>query len=966
MLRARRLTRPLTSVAVALVCAVTAPTARGASLFDPALKFRVLRTEHFRIYFHQGEDRLAIRLSAIAEDAWRALERPLGVRPPRLTHVVIADQTEQANGYATPLPYDTIVIYPTWPRGAEFATDDWLRLVITHEFTHIVHLDRSESWARIVRNIFGRTVIAFPNLFLPTWQIEGLATYEESAITGEGRLHAGDFRVIVEEATRQNALEPLDRVNGGLTDWPTGQAPYAYGVGFHQYLADRFGAEKLAELAKATARRVPYTFSPVFRRIFGQSLGGLWTDYERALVAASGPPALDAGVSQLTHHGFVAVGPRFDPFGGGIVYSKRTPDGFPTLQRIDGDGGHATELATRYFGSTTGFSKDTIYFDQLEYRRNVAVLADLCALDRKTGRIRVIKGGSRLRDPDFRYDQLNRNGLIVAAREDAGRRELVLLNPNPSPVYPRTVVVLLSEADTQFNAPRWSPDGNRVAVERHRLGYDPEIIVVELALGRVSVVAAAAGTRIVMPAWRPDGRAIVAAVARDDQVFNLYEFPVGSDGVPRQLTHTTSGATWPDVSDDGKTIVFVGYTTAGNDVFSMPYPIAPGATPLEPPLAQSTATAVSQDRSASSEPYSPIETLRPTSWSPEIVGDSDQVRLGAAVFGSDVLGYHWYAASATWLVASPGDAPTPAGASPDWSVSYTYNRWWPALFATASLETSFFVGPATDRGTPSAATRREREVQAGLVLPFVKARTRHTASLSILRSVDDFTLVDRTFDRERTALRTSWRSSTARTYGYSISPEDGVTVGATAEFVRRALGASEDATIITGDARAYLRGVRPHHVIAVRAAGGVSSGDPTVGRTFLLGGAGPDLSVTDFGNDAISLLRGFAADSFAGSHVALINADYRWPLARPQRGHGTWPLFLHTLHGAAFVDAGNTWMRSFDAESIKTSIGAEFSGNLIIGFYFPLTATAGVAWGHDGSGVVRDGAIGYFRAGISF
>ncbi len=62
----------------------------------------------------------------------------------------------------------------------------------------------------------------------------------------------------------------------------------------------------------------------------------------------------------------------------------------------------------------------------------------------------------------------------------------------------------------------------------------------------------------------------------------------------------------------------------------------------------------------------------------------------------------------------------------------------------------------------------------------------------------------------------------------------------------------------------------------------------------------------------------------------------------------------------------NTWMRSFDAESIKTSIGAEFSGNLIIGFYFPLTATAGVAWGHDGSGVVRDGAIGYFRAGISF
>jgi hypothetical protein len=64
-----------------------------------------------------------------------------------------------------------------------------------------------------------------------------------------------------------------------------------------------------------------------------------------------------------------------------------------------------------------------------------------------------------------------------------------------------------------------------------------------------------------------------------------------------------------------------------------------------------------------------------------------------------------------------------------------------------------------------------------LVLPFVKARTRHAASLSILRSVDEFTLVDRAFDRERTAFRTAWRSNTARTYGYSISQEDGVTVG---------------------------------------------------------------------------------------------------------------------------------------------------------------------------------------------
>jgi hypothetical protein len=164
----RLVARALTAAVLLLL----AGTADAATWFDPALRFRTLPTEHFIIYFHQGEESLARRLAVIAEEAWRALQRPLGVLPPRRTQVVLADQTERANGYATPLPYDTIVIYTVSPSGSEFVFDDWLRLAFTHEFTHIVHLDRSEGWARMVRSIFGRTPFAFPNVFLPTWQIE--------------------------------------------------------------------------------------------------------------------------------------------------------------------------------------------------------------------------------------------------------------------------------------------------------------------------------------------------------------------------------------------------------------------------------------------------------------------------------------------------------------------------------------------------------------------------------------------------------------------------------------------------------------------------------------------------------------------------------------------------------------------------------------------------------------------------
>jgi outer membrane protein assembly factor BamA len=234
------------------------------------------------------------------------------------------------------------------------------------------------------------------------------------------------------------------------------------------------------------------------------------------------------------------------------------------------------------------------------------------------------------------------------------------------------------------------------------------------------------------------------------------------------------------------------------------------------------------------------------------------------------------------------------------------------------------------------------------------------------RAVDDYAAIDGDFSRRKSAVRGAWATTSAHTYGYSISAERGVLAGATVEVVDRALGASADATTMTGDVRAYLPGFAPHHVIAARLAGGRSTGDAIVGRTFVLGGSTGDSIVTDFGSRAISLLRGFESDSFAGSRVALTNVEYRWPIARPQRGIGTWPIFLHTVHAAVFADAGHAWTRAFDAAAIKTSVGAELSANVVAGFYFPLTASVGAAWGHDGSGTIPSGALVYFRLGKSF
>ena len=366
----------------------------------------------------------------------------------------------------------------------------------------------------------------------------------------------------------------------------------------------------------------------------------------------------------------------------------------------------------------------------------------------------------------------------------------------------------------------------------------------------------------------------------------------------------------------------------------------------------------------SDQTYTPWATLAPRSWTPSVEIDP-RLRAGVSSSGVDVLGRHAYTASATWLVDRPDAIGVPSAAEPDWRVAYTYDRWRPALFASAGTTTLFSAGPPDPSGRPSRATVREAEVEAGVFLPMRHVRVVHRAVLAVARTADRYLASSNLPSIARTAARAGFSTSTAHVYGYSVSPEQGLLAGGTLELVRRALGSSADATTATVDARGYLPGLGAHHVVAVRAAAGAASGTTGFGRTFLLGGAASNPDVLDFGREALSLMRGFPANSFAGSRVALVNADYRWPLARPQRGIRTWPIFLHTVHAAVFADVGEIWTTRFRARDVKTSLGGEVSFNLTTGYSFPLTATVGAGWGRDG-GDRSTRATAYVRLGRAF
>jgi Tol biopolymer transport system component len=958
----------LLRTSLACVWLGAAASVAAASTFDPILRFRTLRTEHFIIHFHQGEEELARRLADIAEETWLSVSGALGLDAPGRTHVVLVDQEDTPIGWATPLPYNTVVVGAAWPSGSEFLgiTDDWLRLVFVHEFAHIVHLDRSVGWARLVRGVFGRAPLAFPNLFLPAWQIEGLATFEETARTGAGRLTDGGFRLI------DRSRLPLDRAAGGLSDWPGAYAPYAFGGGFHGYLAERFGEERLGELAQATAGRVPFMASPMFKRLFGESLGDLWNQYQRSVAKIGAPGDGDgAGPHRITHHGYVTSAPRFAPSctgcGEEIIYTRLTPHEYATLNVVSPAGGRETELVTRYGGATHGTGGSSVVFDRPEVRRNAGVYSDLYRLDRPTGRVERLTKDARLRDPDVSPD----GTTIVSIREGLGRRELVLLSvPSGEPAERAPIRTLVSEAETQFNAPRWAPDGRQIVVERHSRGAQSEIAIVDAATGRVRPLSPPGDKRFVTPTWRRDGHAIVAAGAASGAPFNLFELPIEPGAAIRQLTAVEGGATWPDVSADGGTIVYVGYESDGFDLFVMPYPTAGSAAggDIGPPTRTPTPLGPRATGSSDLTPagYSPWQTLVPRSWLPVVEVDGDEWRLGGTVAGTDVLGYHSWFASASWLVSNPSPGVSPDRSTPDWSAAYGYTRWQPIFVTAASRNTVYPTRPADAPAAPVILKTTEHRLEAGASLPVRRFEYVHVLAGSVIRSVDDHELPAGARAINRSGVRAAWMSSTPNTYGYSISPEGGVALSSTVELTRPALGASGSATTVTIDGRAYLPGLARHHVVALRGAAGASTGDAEAARIFRLGGGGSNVRLVDYGSDALSLLRGFEPDRFLGRRVALVNADYRWPFLRPQRGAGTWPFFVHTLHAAATADVGQAWTDRARRGDWKTSLGGELAANVVLGYSYRFTFVAGAAWGHDPSGRSQDRVTGYVRVGGAF
>ena len=127
-------------------------------------------------------------------------------------------------------------------------------------------------------------------------------------------------------------------------------------------------------------------------------------------------------------------------------------------------------------------------------------------------------------------------------------------------------VRLLSSTRLDF-APRYSPDGQRIAFESDR-GGNLEIWLCDRDGGGCSALTSTGSQYTGLPAWSPDGTevAFYSRIGGQSQIF-----VIGSGGgAPRQLTADASAHMFPSWSRDGRSIYFASNRSGRYEVWRAP------------------------------------------------------------------------------------------------------------------------------------------------------------------------------------------------------------------------------------------------------------------------------------------------------------------------------------------------------------------------------------------------------------
>jgi len=323
-------------------------SAQPESFNHPELEWKTFETKHFIINYHQGTERTANLVAKIGEEVYPHITGLYQYKPESKTEFIIRDTDDYSNGGA--YFYDNKV--EIWAENLDYilrGTHNWLRDVVSHEFSHIVSMRKALKFGPHVPagwlQVFGYeperrqdVVRGFPNVLvsypisgiaIPVWFAEGVAQFQSPSRRYDYR--DSHREMILRDRVMTNHLLDLKEMSVFGKNSIGNESSYNQGFAFVRFLAKTFGDSIVRDLAGDAASPTKIDFEEVMKKATGlpaDSVYRMWRSHlqktysERLSVVQqnikTGEPLQDKGIGNIH--------PVFSPDGKMVAYLESQSD----------------------------------------------------------------------------------------------------------------------------------------------------------------------------------------------------------------------------------------------------------------------------------------------------------------------------------------------------------------------------------------------------------------------------------------------------------------------------------------------------------------------------------------------------------------------------------------------------------------------------------------------------------------
>ncbi len=538
----------------------------------PELNWRTIETAHFYVDYHQGEERTAQTVAKIAEEIYGPVTSLYHHQPSQKVSLVLWDTDDYANG-ATYF-YDNKI--DIWASSLDFAlrgTHNWLRNVITHEFTHDVQMQTAMKFGRRFPAIYlqwlgyeaerrpdvlygyPNVVVSYPvsGIVIPAWFAEGVAQYNVPNLDYDTWDTHRDM--ILRMYVLDNHMLTLDEMGGFGKTSLGNESTYNAGFAFVHYLAGKYGPEVLLKLSEAMRSVGAFNINYAFEKVLGVSAKSVYDEW-KAFLEEDYRTKTDAIKKNLVEghiledRGFANLFPQFSPDGKYIAYcSNKSNDYFSTssIYLYDTRDSSEKELVDGVSSelSWTPDGRYIVYSKQTRFNPFWYSLYDIYAYDLVTKKETRLTRAMRANYPSLSIDGkkiafvIERDGTCNLYEANVDFNQSRLLNVQKLTNFWH---------GEQIYTPHWSSDGTKI-IFVYSITDSRQLAVYTLKDSSYKFITPE-GEDSRDPVFVNHDSAVVFSSDRSG-IFNLYRIDLRTGEIV-PLTNVLGGAFMPSVSTEGR------------------------------------------------------------------------------------------------------------------------------------------------------------------------------------------------------------------------------------------------------------------------------------------------------------------------------------------------------------------------------------------------------------------------------